>query len=62
MKVEVELQNHAIFDGTPERLAKLKSMKAGDPNPFLVGTDRYAKFWNIVSECIQAEIARRNPS
>ena len=21
--------------------------------------DRYVKFWNIVSECIQAEIARR---
>jgi metallo-beta-lactamase class B len=59
MKVEVELQNHAIFDGTPERLAKLKSMKAGDPNPFIVGTDRYLKMWNIVSECIQAEIARR---
>jgi len=59
MKVEVELQNHPIFDGTPERLAKLKAMKPGDPNPFIVGTDRYVKMWNIVSECVQAEIARR---
>src|SRR5712691_10276375 len=59
MKVEVELQNHAIFDGMPEKLAKLKTMKAGDPSPFIVGTDRYVKMWSIVSECIQAEIARR---
>jgi metallo-beta-lactamase class B len=62
MKVEVELQNHPIFDGTPERLAKLKTAKAGDPSPFIVGTDRYLKMWNIISECIQAEIARREAS
>ena len=59
MKVEVELQNHPIFDGMPEKLAKLKTMKSGDANPFIVGTDRYIKMWNIVSECVQAEIARR---
>jgi metallo-beta-lactamase class B len=59
MNVEVELQNHPIFDGTPERLARIKSAKPGDPNPFVVGNDRYLKMWNIVSECIQAEIARR---
>ena len=62
MKVEVELQNHAIFDGMPEKLAKLKTMKASDSNPFIVGTDRYVKMWNVVSECIQAEIARRSTS
>jgi len=60
LKVEVELQNHPIFDGMPDRLAKLKILKPGDPNPFVVGSDRYLKMWNIVSECIQAEIARRS--
>jgi metallo-beta-lactamase class B len=59
MKVEVELQNHGIFDGMPEKLARLKAMKPGDANPFIVGTDRYVKMWNIVSECVQAEVARR---
>jgi len=59
MKVDVEVQNHAIFDMTPERIAALKARKAGEPNPFAVGTDRYVKFWSIVSECMQAEIARR---
>jgi metallo-beta-lactamase class B len=59
MKVDVEVQNHALFDMTPERLKKLKSRKAGEPHPFLVTTDGYVKFWSVVSECIQAEIARR---
>ncbi len=58
-KVDVEVQNHALFDMTPERIAKLKARKGNEPNPFVVGNDRYVKFWSIVSECIQAEIARR---
>ena len=29
---------------------------------FLVPTDRYVALWNVISECIQAEIARRPPS
>jgi hypothetical protein len=44
---------------TPDRLARLKTRKAGEPHPFLISTDRYVKFWSVVSECIQAEIARR---
>jgi metallo-beta-lactamase class B len=62
MNVEVELQNHPIFDGMPEKLAKLKGAKPADPNPFVIGNDRYLKMWNIVSECIQAEISRREGS
>jgi metallo-beta-lactamase class B len=62
MNVDVELQNHPIFDGMPDKLARLKSAKASDPNPFVIGNDRYLKMWNIVSECIQAEIARREGS
>jgi metallo-beta-lactamase class B len=61
-KVEVEFQNHPIFDGAPDKLARLKAMKSGDTNPYLVGNDRYIRMWNIVSECIQAEIARRPPA
>ena len=60
MNVEVELQNHPIFDGTAERLERIKTAKPGDANPFAVGNDRYLKMWSIVSECIQAEIARRD--
>jgi hypothetical protein len=56
----VEVQNHPIFDGTPERLARLKTAKPGDANPFVIGNSRYIAMWNIVSECMQAEIARRD--
>jgi metallo-beta-lactamase class B len=59
LKVDVELQNHPIFDMTPDRLARLKTRKAGEPHPFMSGTDRYVTFWSVLSECIQAEIARR---
>jgi hypothetical protein len=43
----------------PDKLARLKSAKDSDPNPFVIGNDRYLRMWNIVSECIQAEIERR---
>lgn len=59
MKVDVEIQNHALFDSTPERLAALKTRKAGDPNPFLMPQESYVKLWDIASECIRAEIAKR---
>ena len=59
MGVDVEVQNHALFDDTPGRLAALAARQPGQPHPFVMGTDRYVRFWNIVSECIQAEIIRR---
>jgi len=62
MNVEAEFQNHPIFDGAPDKLARLKALKSGDTNPYVVGNDRYIRMWNIVSECIQAEIARRPPA
>ena len=59
LNVDVEIQNHALFDDTPARLARLRTRKPGDPNPFLMPTATYVNLWNVVSECIQAEIARR---
>jgi metallo-beta-lactamase class B len=59
MNVDVEIQNHALFDDTPGRLARLKTRKPGDPNPFLMPIDKYVRMWGVVSECIRAEIARR---
>ena len=59
MNVDVEIQNHPIFDDTPKRLAALTIRKSGERHPFVIGTDGYSRFWGIMSECIQAEIARR---
>jgi metallo-beta-lactamase class B len=57
--VEVEIQNHPLFDDTPARLARLKTRKAGEPHPFYMRNEQYLRFWNIISECMEAEIARR---
>ena len=59
MNVDVEIQNHALFDDTPRRLEKLATRKPGEPNPFLMPTETYVKLWSLVSECIRAEIAKR---
>lgn len=59
MGVDVEVQNHPIFDATPERLAALAARGPGEPHPFVMGTGRYQRFWNVVSECMQADIVRK---
>ncbi len=59
MNVDVEIQNHALFDDTEGRMAKFKTRKPGDPNPLLMPIDKYTRMWGVVSECIRAEIARR---
>jgi metallo-beta-lactamase class B len=56
---EAELQNHPLMDDFTGRLAALKTRKPGQPNPFIVGRDNYPKFLDVMSECMQAQIARR---
>ncbi len=58
-RVSVEVQNHPIFDDTPGRLAALAARAPGQPHPFVMGADRYQRFWRIVSECMQADIVRK---
>jgi len=58
-KVDVELQNHPLFDDIAVKLAKLQNRKPGDPDPFIVGQAGYSKFVDVMSECMQAEIVRR---
>ncbi|PWT97412.1 MAG: MBL fold metallo-hydrolase [Terriglobia bacterium] len=58
-KVDVELQNHPLYDGLEEKLAKLRDRKPGAPNPFVVGQSNYGKFLDIMAECMRAQIARR---
>lgn len=60
MGVDVEIQNHPIFDATPARLAALAERMPGEPHPFVMGSDRYQRFWRIVSECMQADIIRKD--
>jgi len=59
MRVDVELQNHPLMDGIGEKLARLQARKSGAPSPFVVGEATYGRFLNVMSECMQAQIARR---
>jgi metallo-beta-lactamase class B len=59
MKVDVELLNHPLMDGTAAKLERLRSRKAGEPNPFVVGVDSYQRFLTVSSECLKGVLARR---
>jgi metallo-beta-lactamase class B len=59
MNVDVEIQNHPIFDDTPARIAALGTRAAGAAHPFVMGNERYLRFWDVVSECMQASLIQR---
>jgi metallo-beta-lactamase class B len=58
-KVDVELQNHPLYDNLADKLAKLKERKKGDPNPFVVGPANYQRFVGVMADCLQAQMDRR---
>lgn len=53
-KVDVELQNHPLMDNFEGRLGHLKRR----PNPFIVGQDGYARFLDVMTDCMNAQLAR----
>jgi metallo-beta-lactamase class B len=59
MKVEVEIQNHPMYDGFLNKLERLKQRKPGQPNPFLVGSESYQPFVSVMSACEKVQLARR---
>jgi metallo-beta-lactamase class B len=58
-RVDVELMNHPIMDELFVKLAKLKTRKAGEPHPLVVGAASYQKYATAQSDCMKAQIARR---
>lgn len=57
--VDVEIQNHPLYDGFPQKLERLAARRAGEPHPFVVGTGAYQRFLTVMSECANAQLARR---
>jgi hypothetical protein len=47
------------MDGFATKLANLRSRKPGAPHPFVVGEEKYQAFLGVMSECAQAQLARR---
>jgi metallo-beta-lactamase class B len=57
--VDVEIQNHPLYDGFTAKLERLAMRRPGDAHPFVVGTDAYQRFLTVMSECANAQLARR---
>jgi metallo-beta-lactamase class B len=57
--VDVEVQNHPMFDAMDVKLAALKARRAGQPHPFVVGRAGYQQFLTTMTSCLQEEIKRR---
>ena len=57
--VDVEIQNHPLYDGFLTKLERLERRGAGDGHPFVVGTDAYQRFLTVMKECSNAQLARR---
>jgi metallo-beta-lactamase class B len=57
--VDVEIQNHPLYDGFAAKLQRLKSRAPGQPNPFVVGRDAYQRFLDVMSGCTSVQLARR---
>lgn len=59
LNVDVEIQNHPMYDGLGTKLAQLKQRAPGQPHPFVVGRDGYQRFLSVMSGCISVQQARR---
>jgi metallo-beta-lactamase class B len=57
--VEVEIQNHPLMDGFAGKLERLTARGTQAPHPFVVGAEGYAAFLGVMSQCAQAQLARR---
>ena len=51
---DVLLSNHTIYDGTKQKIPLLAARKAGDPNPYVVGTNAVQRYLTTVGEFAQA--------
>ena len=55
---DVILSNHTIFDGSKANLPALARRKAGDPNPYVIGSAGVQRYLTVVDECAQAGLTR----
>jgi metallo-beta-lactamase class B len=59
--VDVEIQNHPLYDGFLPKLERLAARRAGDAHPFVVGAPAYQRFLTVMADCARAQLERRKP-
>lgn len=58
-RVDVELENHPIFDNFASKLERSDSRRPGEPSPFVVGSAAYGAFLTVNQECAAASLSER---
>lgn len=59
LNVDVEIQNHPMYDGFAGKLQRLARRTPAEPNPFVVGREGYQRFLDVMSGCTEVQLARR---
>jgi metallo-beta-lactamase class B len=54
---DVVLSNHTDYDGSKEKLPALATRRAGDPHPYVVGSDSIERYLTVAHECALAALA-----
>jgi metallo-beta-lactamase class B len=55
---DVLISNHTAYDGSITKLPALAKRKAGDPNPYVIGTDSVKRYLTVARECAEAGVLR----
>lgn len=55
---DVLISNHTAFDGSKTKLPAMAARKAGDPHPYVVGTDSVGRYLTVAEECAKAGLLR----
>jgi metallo-beta-lactamase class B len=51
---DILLSNHTAYDGTTVKLPALAGRKAGQPHPYVIGTDVVQRYFRVAEECAVA--------
>jgi metallo-beta-lactamase class B len=54
--VDVIISNHTNYDGSKVKQPALATRKAGDPHPYVVGTDSVKRYLKVAEECATARL------
>lgn len=58
-RLDVLIANHPTQDQSIPKLAELGLRKAGDPNPYVIGVERYLRYLSLQQECTKFAAAQQ---
>jgi metallo-beta-lactamase class B len=57
-RADAVISNHTIYDESKRKIPALAKRKAGDPHPYVVGTDAVRRYLTVAEECARANELR----